>query len=111
MPSSPIVRYEIERCNSFVSETKPNLYIVNAGYSLVEFSQGSLPRFIFFHTVIAKCSTIFFCNQDDGGWTPIMWAAEDKQYDATQLLIEQGANVHIRDEVRLLLKRGEVFST
>jgi len=30
-----------------------------------------------------------------------MWAAEDKQYDATQLLIEQGANVHIRDEVRL----------
>lgn len=40
-----------------------------------------------------------------------MWAAEDKQYDATQLLIEQGANVHIRDEVRLLLKRGEVFST
>lgn len=33
-----------------------------------------------------------------------MWAAEDKQFDATQLLIEQGANVHIRDEVRLLLK-------
>lgn len=44
--------------------------------------------------------------QDDGGWTPIMWAAEDKQFDATQLLIEQGANVHIRDEVRLLLKNN-----
>ena len=29
-----------------------------------------------------------------------MWAAEDKHRDATQLLIEQGANVHIRDEVR-----------
>lgn len=41
-----------------------------------------------------------------------MWAAEDKQYDATQLLIEQGANVHVRDEVRLLHKlRVEVFST
>ena len=40
-----------------------------------------------------------------------MWAAEDKQYDATQLLIEQGANVHIRDEVRLLIKSQEVFST
>ena len=30
-----------------------------------------------------------------------MWAAEDKQFDATQLLIEQGANVHIRDLVQL----------
>ena len=40
-----------------------------------------------------------------------MWAAEDKQYDATQLLIEQGANVNIRDEVRLLLKKVEMFST
>lgn len=37
-------------------------------------------------------------EKDDGGWTPIMWAAEDKHRDATQLLIEQGANVHIRDE-------------
>ena len=35
-----------------------------------------------------------------------MWAAEDKQYDATQLLIEQGANVHIRDEVRVLRKKS-----
>ena len=38
-----------------------------------------------------------------------MWAAEDKQYDATQLLIEQGANVHIRDEVRLLLRKLKRF--
>ena len=30
-----------------------------------------------------------------------MWAAEDKQFDATQLLIEQGANVHVRDDVRI----------
>ena len=40
-----------------------------------------------------------------------MWAAEDKQFDATQLLIEQGANVHIRDEVRLLLKKVKAFFT
>ena len=39
--------------------------------------------------------------QDDGGWTPIMWAAEDKQYEATQLLMECGANVHSRDLVLL----------
>ena len=38
-----------------------------------------------------------------------MWAAEDKQYDATQLLIEHGANVHIRDEVRLLLIKLKCF--
>ena len=32
-----------------------------------------------------------------------MWAAEDKQYDATQLLIENGANLHIRDLVLLFI--------
>lgn len=64
----------------------------------------------FLYYNLKKCVP-HFCYQDDGGWTPIMWAAEDKQYDATQLLIEQGANVHVRDEVRLLLKlRVEVFS-
>lgn len=40
-----------------------------------------------------------FLSQDDGGWTPIMWAAEDKKHEATSLLIELGANVHIRDLV------------
>ena len=41
---------------------------------------------------------IIYCK-DDGGWTPLMWAAESKQYDATLLLVEQGANVHLRDLV------------
>ena len=49
------------------------------------------------HSGLIKLSPL----QDQGGWTPIMWAAEDKQFDATQLLIEQGANVHIRDLVQL----------
>lgn len=43
--------------------------------------------------------SLFFLLQDDGGWTPIMWAAEDKKHEATSLLIELGANVHIRDLV------------
>lgn len=44
---------------------------------------------------------VLYILQDDGGWTPIMWAAEDKQYEATQLLMECGANVHSRDLVLL----------
>lgn len=47
--------------------------------------------------VLLKTGQIDINDQDDGGWTPIMWAAEDKQYDATQVLIENGANLHIRD--------------
>lgn len=43
---------------------------------------------------------VLYMLQDDGGWTPIMWAAEDKQYEATQLLMECGANVHSRDLVQ-----------
>ena len=48
-----------------------------------------------------KTMMYYACSlQDDGGWTPIMWAAEDKQYEATQLLMECGANVHSRDLVQ-----------
>ncbi|XP_067056627.1 histone-lysine N-methyltransferase EHMT2-like isoform X1 [Acropora muricata] len=47
--------------------------------------------------ILFKTGQFDINEKDDGGWTPLMWAAESKQYDATLLLIEQGANVHLRD--------------
>ena len=37
--------------------------------------------------------------QDDGGWTPIIWAAEYKHIPVVQYLIERGADPNIRDKV------------
>lgn len=39
--------------------------------------------------------------QDDGGWTPITWAIEYKFRELVLLLLAKGADVNIRDKVRL----------
>ena len=41
----------------------------------------------------------FCCVQDDGGWTPIVWAAEHRNLDAVQYLLSKGADPGIRDDV------------
>ena len=55
-------------------------------------------------SLVGKCSChytlIWF--QDDGGWTAIMWAAEDKMVETAKLLLQRGGNVHLRD----LVNRG-----
>ncbi|KAG8429152.1 hypothetical protein GDO86_018185, partial [Hymenochirus boettgeri] len=35
--------------------------------------------------------------QDDGGWTPMIWATEYKHVDLVKLLHSKGADIHIRD--------------
>ncbi|KAF8773102.1 Histone-lysine N-methyltransferase EHMT1 like protein [Argiope bruennichi] len=35
--------------------------------------------------------------QDDGGWTPIVWASEHNHYDVVKYLLKRGANPNIKD--------------
>jgi len=39
--------------------------------------------------------------QDNGGWTPIVWAAEHRNIDAVQYLLSKGADPRICDDVRI----------
>lgn len=40
--------------------------------------------------------------QDDGGWTPMIWATEYKHIELVKLLLAKGSDINIRDNVRLL---------
>lgn len=44
--------------------------------------------------------TYVIVNQDDGGWTPMIWATEYKHVDQVKLLLSKGADISIRDKVR-----------
>ncbi|XP_029017964.1 histone-lysine N-methyltransferase EHMT1-like [Betta splendens] len=47
--------------------------------------------------LLSKASRYINC-QDDGGWTPITWAIENKHKELVFLLLARGANVNIRDK-------------
>ena len=44
---------------------------------------------------------LFAVIQDDGGWSPIVWAAEHRNLDAVQYLLSKGADPGICDDVRI----------
>lgn len=44
--------------------------------------------------------TVFFVWQDDGGWSPVIWAAEFRHADIVRYLLEAGANPNLKDDVR-----------
>ncbi len=41
----------------------------------------------------------FLSSQDDGGWSPIIWAAEFRHAQIVRYLLEAGANPNLRDNV------------
>lgn len=45
-----------------------------------------------------------FAPQDDGGWTPMIWATEYKHIELVKLLLAKGSDVNIRDNVRFFLE-------
>lgn len=42
-------------------------------------------------------------EQDDGGWTSMIWATEYKHIDIVKLLLSKGADINIRDNVSYLI--------
>lgn len=40
--------------------------------------------------------------QDDGGWTPIVWASEHDHLNVVKYLLKRGANPNIPDNVCIL---------
>lgn len=55
-------------------------------------------------TVSDVCHTtnllLFLCwFQDNGGWTPIIWAAEHKHVEVIKALLNRGADVSVKDKV------------
>lgn len=53
---------------------------------------------------------IYLINQDDGGWTPMIWATEYKHVDQVKLLLSKGADISIRDKVSATKPVHPVFS-
>lgn len=45
-------------------------------------------------------SPVPFSHQDDGGWTPMIWATEYKHIELVKLLLAKGSDINIRDNVR-----------
>lgn len=57
----------------------------------------------------ARCGSLEVCNifldlnifpinvQDDGGWTPLVWASEHRRVDIVRLLLSKGADPNLRD--------------
>lgn len=52
--------------------------------------------------VSVLCVTLAVPAQDDGGWTPMIWATEYKHIELVKLLLAKGSDINIRDNVRLL---------
>ncbi|XP_036382020.1 histone-lysine N-methyltransferase EHMT1a [Megalops cyprinoides] len=48
--------------------------------------------------------------QDDGGWTPLIWATEYKHIDLVKMLLSRGADVNIRDKEENVGLHWAVFS-
>jgi len=40
--------------------------------------------------------------QDNGGWTPIIWATEHRYLDSVQYLLSKGGDPNIRDAVSMI---------
>ncbi|XP_029025325.1 histone-lysine N-methyltransferase EHMT1 isoform X2 [Betta splendens] len=48
--------------------------------------------------------------QDDGGWTPMIWATEYKHVDQVKLLLSKGADISIRDKEENVCLHWAAFS-
>ncbi|XP_029467385.1 histone-lysine N-methyltransferase EHMT1 isoform X3 [Rhinatrema bivittatum] len=48
--------------------------------------------------------------QDDGGWTPMIWATEYKHIDLVKLLLSKGAEINIRDNEENICLHWAAFS-
>uniref|UniRef100_H2TK97 Euchromatic histone-lysine N-methyltransferase 1b n=1 Tax=Takifugu rubripes TaxID=31033 RepID=H2TK97_TAKRU len=48
--------------------------------------------------------------QDDGGWTPMIWATEYKHVDQVKLLLSKGADISIRDKEENICLHWAAFS-
>ncbi|MBN3275930.1 EHMT1 methyltransferase, partial [Polyodon spathula] len=48
--------------------------------------------------------------QDDGGWTPMIWATEYKHVDQVRLLLSGGADINIRDKEENICLHWAAFS-
>jgi ankyrin repeat protein len=44
-----------------------------------------------------------FLLQDNGGWTPIVWATEHRYLDTVQYLLSKGGDPNVRDRVSVFL--------
>ncbi|KAB1280182.1 Histone-lysine N-methyltransferase EHMT1 [Camelus dromedarius] len=48
--------------------------------------------------------------QDDGGWTPMIWATEYKHVDLVKLLLSKGSDINIRDNEENICLHWAAFS-
>ncbi|XP_077162715.1 histone-lysine N-methyltransferase EHMT1 isoform X6 [Paroedura picta] len=50
------------------------------------------------------------CSQDDGGWTPMIWATEYKHVELVKLLLAKGSDINIRDNEENICLHWAAFS-
>lgn len=52
-----------------------------------------------FNLTEIEITNILLTLQDDGGWTPIIWASEHKLVSTVKFLLNQGAQSTLKDKV------------
>ena len=71
--------------------------------------------FMVYHVMRSKIAELYFmtwlfgvmlCWQDDGGWTPIIWASEHRIVPAVKFLIKHGADPNMKDKVSDTVSHG-----
>ena len=55
----------------------------------------------FYYVVIANYLLLCFVSSQSTGWTPLFYAAEGGHRNIAQLLLDKGANPHLRDTVSI----------
>lgn len=82
-------------------------YLVAAGASIdIRGEDGMTPLHIAAKEGFVEAVHLFVSDlphvdvnvQDDGGWTPLVWATEHRRFDVVKLLMAKGADYNIQDE-------------
>uniref|UniRef100_A0A8C0VTA0 Euchromatic histone lysine methyltransferase 1 n=1 Tax=Cyanistes caeruleus TaxID=156563 RepID=A0A8C0VTA0_CYACU len=80
-------------------------YLIKAG-ALVDPKTGEGSR----RLCLSPVSPLAVPAQDDGGWTPMIWATEYKHIELVKLLLAKGSDINIRDNEENICLHWAAFS-
>ncbi|XP_076311848.1 LOW QUALITY PROTEIN: histone-lysine N-methyltransferase EHMT2-like [Tachypleus tridentatus] len=105
--------YSVEAGHTSVVE-----YLVKAGAQLDARGEDGMTAL----HLAARCGNVEICKvlldtgrinvniQDDGGWTPVIWASEHSKPAVVRLLLERGADPNLRDNEENIALHWSAFS-
>uniref|UniRef100_G3T838 Euchromatic histone lysine methyltransferase 1 n=1 Tax=Loxodonta africana TaxID=9785 RepID=G3T838_LOXAF len=71
---------------------------------------NSISKGVYTVTMHVKSGATAVRLEDDGGWTPMIWATEYKHVDLVKLLLSKGSDINIRDNEENICLHWAAFS-